>query len=150
MFTFACVSSFCLSFCLSVCLSFFLSFFLFPLLFIFCPMPSSLPCLPPIFLLISPFFVQQLKFAENKSSKRLKTMKEVLRNCYEHSSYEPTLGHIIASCDTRIPFVQLLHQVSRSTTCGPPWSYSYPAFLCYCEKNGIVTLNTYHSIENCT
>ena len=47
-----------------------------------------------------------------QSNKRQKTLKDVLNEGRNNSSYHPTMGHVVAICHARIPFIQLREEVN--------------------------------------
>ncbi|XP_078381041.1 mediator of RNA polymerase II transcription subunit 14-like isoform X2 [Oculina patagonica] len=47
------------------------------------------------------------------SNKRQKTLKDVLNEGRNNSSYHPTMGHVVAICQARIPFIQIREELSR-------------------------------------
>ncbi|XP_022785059.1 mediator of RNA polymerase II transcription subunit 14-like isoform X3 [Stylophora pistillata] len=50
---------------------------------------------------------------EPHGNKKLKTLKDVLEEGRNNSTYDPTMGHVIAICHARMPFVQLREELSR-------------------------------------
>lgn len=49
---------------------------------------------------------------DHQFNKRQKTMGDVLSEGKNNSSYLPTLGHVVAICHARIPFIQLREEVA--------------------------------------
>ena len=47
-----------------------------------------------------------------QSNKRQRTLKDVLNEGRSNSSYHPTMGHVVAICHARIPFIQLREEVN--------------------------------------
>ena len=46
-----------------------------------------------------------------QSNKRQKTLHDVLNEGRNNSSYHPTMGHVVAICHARIPFIQIREEV---------------------------------------
>ena len=60
------------------------------------------------------FLPVQLESSEEEDQQRIKrqkTMKDVLSEGKNNSSYHATFGHIVAICHARIPFIQLRAEV---------------------------------------
>lgn len=47
-----------------------------------------------------------------QSNKRQKTLNDVLNEGRNNSSYHPTMGHVVAICHARIPFIQIREEVN--------------------------------------
>ena len=47
-----------------------------------------------------------------QSNKRQKTLHDVLNEGRNNSSYHPTMGHVVAICHARIPFIQIREEVN--------------------------------------
>lgn len=47
-----------------------------------------------------------------QSNKRQKTLKDVLNEGRNNSSYHPTMGHVVAICHARILFIQIREEVN--------------------------------------
>lgn len=49
---------------------------------------------------------------DSQSSKRQKTLHDVLNEGRNNSSFHPTMGHMVAICHARIPFIQIREEVN--------------------------------------
>ena len=45
-------------------------------------------------------------------NKRQKTLNDVLNEGRNNSTYHPTMGHVVAICHARIPFIQIREEVN--------------------------------------
>ena len=60
---------------------------------------------------------------DHQFTKRQKTMGDVLNEGKNNSSYLPTLGHVVAICHARIPFIQLREEVRVQLIMTTSWNF---------------------------